>query len=408
MNPRQVLRGSQKKGGPKKTGGRSASPRGEPAKKKKAPRPTRRLGAPLSSGWHASWRILWRVLGGSLVALFASMVLLFLWTTKSPSNDAQGNVHLAIESSHPDAIAAALEREGLVESAWLMGCALRVFSLGDSVLPRVHVLARGSSPRQLMAQLFERRQRPRFPVVLVEGWNLWQVAENLQEKGICQKAAFLSAATDPILLAKLSVPSSSAEGYLFPATYPMQLNTPPERVLRRLVGEARRRIESTLRRTTLDEDVVRLGLSHHELVILASLVEKETGREGERGRIARVFVNRMLTPTVTGGRLQSDPTARYGCRLMPQLSSCADFQKGVTPAMLKDADNPYNTYRNPGLPPGPIASPGEAALQAALRPAPGQDFFFVANGEGGHVFSSSFEEHRAAVAQLRAKRGSSF
>lgn len=408
MSPAPRTGRSQRRDGPSSSdrsrASRSSSTGGRPRKGGKRGRAPRRRGA-RGAPRH---RVLWASLGALVLLLVTALVLLFLWTTRRPHGASSDNVRLEIDSSHPGSVAEELARQGLVESVSLMEWSLRIFSLGDSVTQRVHVLSRGSSPRELMAQLFERRQRPHAAVTVVEGWNIWQVAEVLSAAGVCDEDAFLRAATDRELLQRLSVPGSSAEGYLFPATYPLQRNTAPERVLSRLVQEAHRRLERALEKAPLDRDVARLGLTRHELLTLASLVEEETGRDGERGRIARVFVNRMLHPEVTGGRLQSDPTARYGCHLMPQLASCDRAEHGVTPAMLRDPNNPYNTYRKKGLPPGPISSPGEAALDAAIRPPSGREFFFVANGEGGHVFSNSFREHRAAVAKLRSKRGKSF
>jgi len=149
-----------------------------------------------------------------------------------------------------------------------------------------------------------------------------------------------------------------------------------------------------------------LGLSLRDLVTLASVVEKETGQSGERARIARVFYNRLAEPGgETGGRLESDPTARYGCLASGgAYSTCADG-KVPTSEMVHDPENPYGTYARPGLPPGPIGNPGEAALRAILSPAPGRERYFVADGRGGHVFSETFEQHKKAVAALRERRG---
>jgi UPF0755 protein len=141
--------------------------------------------------------------------------------------------------------------------------------------------------------------------------------------------------------------------------------------------------------------------TEHELLTLASIVEREAAVPEEQRLIARVFLNRLDDPTFRPARmLQSDPTASYGCQVAASAApSCAGFSGKVTPEMLRDPQNPYNTYRHPGLPPGPIGNPGESALDAVLAPAAADYLYFVADGHGRHRFSRSFEEHRRAIEQ---------
>ena len=135
-----------------------------------------------------------------------------------------------------------------------------------------------------------------------------------------------------------------------------------------------------------------------EILTLASMVEREAARTEERSVIASVFFNRLDSPDFKPHRmLQSDPTAAYGCALHPELESCRGGYAHVTPEMLRDAANAFNTYRHPGLPPGPIANPGEAAIIAVLAPANTDFLFFVGNGDGRHTFTRTFEAHEAAV-----------
>jgi len=141
------------------------------------------------------------------------------------------------------------------------------------------------------------------------------------------------------------------------------------------------------------------GLSAHDVVVLASIIEKEAAKADEKPLIASVFLNRLVDPTFRPlHMLQSDPTASYGCLVQqPMPDSCTPGRP--TPAMLRDATNPYNTYRHPGLPPGPISSPGEAAIRAVLKPAATDYLYFVAQGGGRHRFSRTFSEHRGAIEQ---------
>jgi UPF0755 protein len=133
-------------------------------------------------------------------------------------------------------------------------------------------------------------------------------------------------------------------------------------------------------------------------------VARPASGHAELSTIASVFLNRLTDPGFRPlGRLQSDPTAGYGCLVDPMLETCADFDGVITPAMLRDANNRYNTYRHAGLPPGPISNPGLAALRAVLLAPKTPYYFFVADGKGRHVFSETHEAHTEAVRRARAK-----
>lgn len=179
-----------------------------------------------------------------------------------------------------------------------------------------------------------------------------------------------------------------AEGAVLPDTYLHERGTPRAAVLER----ATKAMERALAEAWAGR-VEGLPLANpQEMLVLASIVERETGRADERARVAQVFVNRLKR----GMRLQSDPTVVYaasgGAGVLDRPISRADL----------DAQHPYNTYRIPGLPPGPIASPGAASLQAVARPAGGDELFFVADGTGGHAFARTLEEHNRNVARWRA------
>lgn len=128
-------------------------------------------------------------------------------------------------------------------------------------------------------------------------------------------------------------------------------------------------------------------------------MEREAAASDERGTIASVYYNRLDDPEFRpSGMLQADPTAAYGCQVAPKsAASCAGYVGRVTPAMLRDPDNAYNTYKHAGLPPGPIANPGASSLEAVLAPAQTEYLFFVASGNGRHTFSRTLDEHNRAV-----------
>lgn len=178
------------------------------------------------------------------------------------------------------------------------------------------------------------------------------------------------------------------EGTVLPDTYLHERGTPRAAVLDR----ATKAMERALAEAWAGRAEGLPLATPQEMLVLASIVERETGRADERARVAQVFVNRLKR----GMRLQSDPTVVYaasgGAGVLDRPISRADL----------DAQHPYNTYRIPGLPPGPIASPGAASLQAVAHPAGGDDLYFVADGTGGHAFARTLEEHNRNVARWRA------
>ena len=150
----------------------------------------------------------------------------------------------------------------------------------------------------------------------------------------------------------------------------------------------------------LAEVKAKLHWSDHQVLIMASIVEKEAVDPAERPRIAQVFINRLTDPDFKPKRLETDPTIRYGC-MVPVVKSAAcqswDKTDRLHRAQLDDPDNLYNTYRHDGLPPGPISNPGKASMLAVMEPDGSKYFFFVARDARNHVFSRTLDEHRAAV-----------
>ena len=243
-------------------------------------------------------------------------------------------------------------------------------------------------------------------VMLPEGYTRYDIAERLERFGICSAGAFIEATEDAALLAELGVAGPSAEGYLFPDTYSLREGSDPRNVVRRLVNHGRERTTKLFEEHAgaLAELKGVVGLDAHDVVTLASIVEKEARVAEERPIIAGVFLNRLRDPKFTPKRLQADPTVIYGCRAQPSLPSCNAFdpkRPKITRAMLADADNRYNTYRLEGLPPGPISNPGRAALAAVLAATRHDYLYFVATGGGRHTFSATLDAHNTAVQRGR-------
>jgi UPF0755 protein len=237
-------------------------------------------------------------------------------------------------------------------------------------------------------------------VTFPEGWTRFDMARRLQDKRVVSLRDFLDATTDPELLQELGIEGDSAEGFLVPATYDMPMDSDGRDVVRRMKREFDRRWDLLSRShgSSLTDVMVSARLGVRDIVTLGSIVEKEAAVDDERPVIAGVFLNRLRDPSFKPRRLESDPTASYGCLVAPEkAASCAAFTGKATAAIEHDPDNPYSTYTHEGLPPGPIANPGARSLEAAMAPASSPFYFFVAKGEGRHTFSATYEAHSAAV-----------
>ncbi len=336
-----------------------------------------------------------------LLAALGAAGALWLWAERTGPAGEPLSLVLANGSRVSD-VAGELHARGLVEDAQLF--TLYAWSRrGTSALAGgPHLLRRGLAPSELLARLSRSSARPIVKVAIPEGYNRFQIAERLEAREVTARAAFLEATTNTALLGSLGVAADSAEGYLFPATYELYVDSDPSKVVSTLVSEALRRFGAIAARhpAQLAELGATLGWGTPELVTLASIVEKEAADASEHGTIASVFYNRLRDPGFLPRRmLQSDPTASYGCIAAPvPIPSCRDFAGAVTPSMLRDAANPYNTYKRPGLPPGPIANPSESAFEAVIAPPHTPFFFFVAGRSKRHVFSRTLSEHQQAIA----------
>lgn len=221
-------------------------------------------------------------------------------------------------------------------------------------------------------------------VTFVEGWTYSQMRKALQEHPKIRADAGLS---DGELLQRLGIAASSPEGWFFPDTYHFSEGTAEFAILRRAHGLMKRHLEQEWARRAPNLPLQ----SPTEALILASIVEKETGRADERGLVAAVFINRLRI----GMRLQTDPTVIYGMG--------AAFDGNIRKRDLL-TDTPYNTYTRSGLPPTPIALPGLDALRATLNPAPSNALYFVARGDGTSKFSRTLAEHERAVDQYQRRK----
>jgi UPF0755 protein len=242
----------------------------------------------------------------------------------------------------------------------------------------------GLVPDSLLALLVSGRSIT-YSLTLVEGWNIRQVRTAVAAHEALTHT--LAEVDDAELMAMLGRPDDHPEGRFFPDTYQFTRGTSDVVFLRRAMDKMDRELATAWENRSDDAPIE----TPYEALILASIIEKETGQADERSEIAGVFARRLRK----GMKLQTDPTVIYGMG--------ERFDGNIRRKDLRE-DTPYNTYVHKGLPPTPICMPGRAALRAAVAPAAGKTLFFVARGDGSHVFSETLKQHNAAVRKYQLKK----
>ncbi|WP_342453264.1 endolytic transglycosylase MltG [Jiella mangrovi] len=274
-------------------------------------------------------------------------------------------------STGVSAIASGLERQGIIADADVFEYGVRLSGAGSKLKAGEFAFAPGASMRQVMEKLVS-GQSIMHAVTIPEGWTVNRAYERIAA------ADFLSG----------DMPGEVPEGTLKPDTYLVQRGTTRKEVVQRMKSAQDRLVQEIWDGRDPDLPIKDIG----QFITLASIVERETGIAGERPHVASVFINRLKK----GMRLDSDPTFLYG------VYGGAGKPSGQPVTQSdKDSDTPYNTYKIRGLPPGPIANPGRAALEAVAHPLQTDDLYFVADGTGGHAFSSTLKEHNNKVAKYR-------
>lgn len=274
-------------------------------------------------------------------------------------------------------LAVQLEEDGLLEDELRFRLLGRVLGYAGRLQAGRYSLEEPLTPVQLLGKIV-RGEVTKAAILLVEGWNIREVRQELARNPHLEHR--LTDMTDADMLAAIGAEEKYPEGLFFPDTYFFSPDSPDIEVLRRAYKFQQEKLQAAW-------ETRAPGLPYktpYEALIMASIIEKETGAAEERPLIAAVFINRMKI----GMRLQTDPTVIYGLG--------AKFDGNLRKADLQ-RDTPYNTYTRAGLPPTPIAMPGEDAIRAALNPADSKALYFVAKGDGTHYFSATLDEHNRAV-----------
>ena len=274
-----------------------------------------------------------------------------------------------------------LERENLIHSTHVFAWTVRLKGLGHQLKAGTYQLD-GISTTAAIAQFLLKAPIQTQPATIPEGLNRHQIAAHLQAAGVADSARFIAATEDPHLIRQLGVTASTLEGYLFPETYFFDLDVDEHTIASLMVGQFHRVFADSLRQR-LNE----LGLSLHQAVTLASIVEREAVAVEEQPIISGVFQRRLKL----NRRLESCATINYALGTTKKRLTYADLE----------VDSPFNTYRHHGLPPGPISNPGRTAILAVLYPAKTEYLYFVARGDGTHIFSRTNKEHERAKRRVK-------
>jgi UPF0755 protein len=315
--------------------------------------------------------------GGALLAACAAGAH---WLFEVPPNQSGRVVTKTVvipEGASFRQVAELLERERLLTSQWGLLLWGKLTGADRRIHAGEYALDDGMSAKDIVTELLSGRT-VLHSVTIPEGYAAAQIAELLAQKGLTDKTEFLGLVRDRSFIRSLRLDVDSLEGYLFPDTYRFSKPGKADEQLRTMVAALWQVFTPEWQARAAE-----IGMTVHQVLTLASVIEKETGTEEERGLVAAVFHNRLRRQIP----LQSDPTVIYG---LPS------FGGNLTKKDL-EFTSPYNTYRVRGLPPGPIASPGANSIRATLYPAPAHYLYFVSKNDGTHQFSATIAEHNRAV-----------
>ena len=276
------------------------------------------------------------------------------------------------------AIGRLLKEEGVIESVEAFRWAIWLHGVERDLRLGTVLLEPPLTRYQLVEKL--RQKNPELVRVrLKEGWPSWRIFEELARKLEIEKNEFEEVFADPEFLSSRGIEAETAEGYLYPETYYFSLDASAEEILAQMIDK----FKSVIRQLDFEKKAEDLGYEPHEMVTLASIIEREARVVHEYPLVSAVYHNRLQR----GMKLQADPTVLY---------ALGDFEAPITRSALNRYSE-FNTYEKRGLPPRPICSPGFNSLEAAVNPAETEDLFFVSRGDGTHVFSRTYREHQQAV-----------
>ncbi|MGA0610874.1 endolytic transglycosylase MltG [Caldimonas sp. KR1-144] len=323
-----------------------------------------------------------------IILCAAALAAAAWWWTRQPLALASDTVEVSIEAgTSPRGVAQAWVAAGVRTSPWLLYEWFRWSGQARQIRAGSYEIGAGTTPADLLRKMVL-GDETLATVKLIEGWTFRQFRAALAKAEALSPTT--AAMSDAELMAALGAPGVPPEGRFFPDTYAYSKGTSDVAVLRRALRAMQHRIDELWPLRPADSPLK----SADEALVLASIVEKETGREADRGKVAAVFLNRLRI----GMPLQTDPSVIYG------LGTAFDGNLRKRDLL---ADGPYNTYTRAGLPPTPIAMPGKASLLAVMRPDPTKALYFVSRGDGSSEFSETLDQHNRAVNRYQRNQNGS-
>ena len=328
------------------------------------------------------------IIAAALIVIFAAGIGFYLSLIKFAKLPAGGSAVEKVVAVKPGeglkSVSQRLYDAGIIRSPFKFSFLARIKGYDKRVKAGEYLFSARLTPARILEMMVSGKVIL-YKVTAPEGYTMQQVAVVVAETGLTTAQDFLKAAGDSARVKTAGIEAETFEGYLFPDTYYFPKDIGPEKIVDTMV----RRFHSVFL-PDWKKRANELGFSIHEIVTLASIIEKETGMPAERPLISSVFHNRLKKRM----RLESDPTVIYGID---------GFNGNITRKDLA-AERPYNTYRIRGLPPGPIANPGARALEAALYPADTDYLYFVSKNDNSHQFSTNMVDHNQAVRKYQLNR----
>ena len=320
---------------------------------------------------------------GLLVLIWIILGLFYLQASRPVSDNTQLQTFEIKPGMTLSKVSKELSRQGLIRSS----SAFQGIALLQEKQKLIMIGEYNVSPSMLPMEILQRITTGKtilHPITIPEGYRIIEIGDILAKNGLADKEKFIKQTKNIDLLKGIA--KDSLEGYLFPETYHFGKFTDEKLIVKTMVD--------TFQKRALNKKFINrakeMGFSYHEIITLASLIEKETGKDSERKQISAVFHNRLKKNML----LQTDPTVIYAIE---------NFDGNIKKRHLK-IDSPYNTYRYKGLPPGPISSPGLKSIIAALYPANTSNLYFVSRRDGSHQFSSTLNEHNQAVEKYQLRK----
>jgi UPF0755 protein len=319
--------------------------------------------------------------------IILTLLFLYIFFYPLPWGISKKNTFILVEKGdNLRKISQKLNSSGLGVDPPLLFLSSKLLGIDRRIIPGRYDFQKGITLSRLLRK-FYKNEVSGIDVTIPEGYNLKQIASLLKREIGLDSTLFMKTASDTSLIHRLGLDTRNLEGFLFPDTYRLFWKMEPEKIVELMVDEFKKTVD-----ITFAFQLRNLNFNLSQLVTLASLVESEARIDKERPLISAVYHNRLRI----GMPLQCDPTVIYALGGLDRPLNHSDLE----------VNSPYNTYKYPGLPPGPINNPGKASILAALFPAKVDYLYFVAKGNGSHIFSIDLEEHNRAIAKIKRENKS--